>query len=256
MRREENQDDCRPNSLLGLNKSITLQKAGLEFHRKLSFEDWELAGAPILKFMDSSTWWVADWVAYGETRFSERYKEAIQRTSLSYQTLRNYAWIARRFELSRRRDDLSFGHHAELAALGQPEQDYWLRKADEHHWSRNRLRAEVRASLRERRVQSPEAGRLRDEPCQDIAAEDDGDVALALSAAGQTLWVGLSSDQFARFKKAAVKHHLPLGVWVIKALHNAASSEYEVVTQISHMRQSQRARRSGTLNAARGNGCA
>jgi hypothetical protein len=41
----------------------------------------------------------------------------------------NYAWVARRFAMSRRRDTLSFGHHAEVAALPEPEQDFWLREA-------------------------------------------------------------------------------------------------------------------------------
>jgi hypothetical protein len=36
--------------------------------------------------------------------------------------------------MSRRRDTLSFGHHAEVATLSEPEQDYWLRKAEEHRW--------------------------------------------------------------------------------------------------------------------------
>jgi hypothetical protein len=40
-------------------------------------------------------------------------------TGLDYQTLRNYAAVARRFELSRRRDNLSFHHHAELCALSE-----------------------------------------------------------------------------------------------------------------------------------------
>jgi hypothetical protein len=52
--------------------------------------------------------------------------------------------------MSRRRDTLSFGHHAEVAAIAEPEQDYWLRKAEKHHWPVKRLRREVRASLAER----------------------------------------------------------------------------------------------------------
>ncbi len=32
------------------------------------------------------------------------------------------AWVARRFPVSRRRDTVSFQHHAEVAALPEPEQ--------------------------------------------------------------------------------------------------------------------------------------
>src|SRR5262249_45545785 len=122
---------------------------------KPSLNSWEAVGGQLLSFMESSTWWVADWLAYGEKVFQDRYLEAIKRTNLNYQTLRNYVWVARRFEISRRHEDLSFGHHAEVAALDPPEQDYWLRKTREHGWSRNHLRSQVRASLRERDDQAP-----------------------------------------------------------------------------------------------------
>jgi phage tail sheath gpL-like len=36
--------------------------------------------------------------------------------------------------MSCRRDSLSFGHHAEVGALAQAEQDFWLRKAAEPSW--------------------------------------------------------------------------------------------------------------------------
>jgi hypothetical protein len=87
---------------------------------------------------------------FGEQAYAGRYRQAIKRTSLDYQTLRNYAWVARRFAMSRRRDTLSFGHHAEVAALPEPEQDFWLRKAEEHRWPVKHLRRQVRVSLAER----------------------------------------------------------------------------------------------------------
>lgn len=129
---------------------VALEKCGLIFPRPVALNAWQRIGEQLLATVDSSTWWLADWLAYGETAFRDRYREIIRTTSLSYQTLRNYTWVARRFELSRRRDKLSFGHHAEVAALRHPEQDYWLRKAEEFGWSRNKLRAEVRTSLRDR----------------------------------------------------------------------------------------------------------
>jgi hypothetical protein len=42
--------------------------------------------------------------------------------------------------LSRRRDALSFQHHAEVAALPEAEQDLWLSRAKTDGWSRNELR--------------------------------------------------------------------------------------------------------------------
>ncbi|MGW0651777.1 LmbU family transcriptional regulator, partial [Streptomyces umbrinus] len=69
---------------------------------------------------------------------------AMERTSLDYQTLRNYAWVAGKVARSRRRPELSFQHHQEVAALPPDEQDYWLGRAVEGSWSRAELRRRLR----------------------------------------------------------------------------------------------------------------
>jgi len=112
----------------------------------LSFDRWRSIGERICGVADASTWWLADWAAFGEHCYGERYREAVAITGLGYQTLRNYAWVARRFEVSRRRDSLSFAHHAEVAALPPAEQDEWLDRAEANQWSRNDLRARLRAT--------------------------------------------------------------------------------------------------------------
>jgi hypothetical protein len=74
--------------------------------------------------------------------YGRRYKEAVAATGLDYQTLRNYAVVARRFELSRRPDNLPFQYHAEVGSLSDYEQDHWLDLgAAGRHWSRNELGA-------------------------------------------------------------------------------------------------------------------
>jgi hypothetical protein len=67
---------------------------------------------------------------------------------LDYQTLRNYAVVARRFDLSRRRDTLSFQHHAQVCALRDDDQEYWLESAAVNRWSRQELRRKMRTASR------------------------------------------------------------------------------------------------------------
>ncbi|MFF0190328.1 LmbU family transcriptional regulator [Streptomyces sp. NPDC005244] len=197
----------------------TVQKSGMVFPQNLSERSWEQIGANLRELVNSSAWWLADWLIYGEATYGwRRYKEAVERTGLDYQTLRNYAWVARRFEHDRRRDSLSFAHHAEVTRLSPPEQDYWLRKAEQQKWSRNELRRAVRASLA---VQSDQA------QLPDSAGGQDAVTGTAPQAAGQggskvtTLTIELSAGQLEYCAKAAAAHGLPVDKWVARILESA-----------------------------------
>jgi hypothetical protein len=134
----------------GRSDVVVMPGRGLRLPGHLPFERWLVIGRQLAGINSSTAWCLGDWLVYGERAYASRYREAIERTSLDYQTLRNYAWVANRFPLSRRQDSVSFGHHAEVAALPAAEQDYWLRKAQELGWSVKKLRRQVRASYRER----------------------------------------------------------------------------------------------------------
>ncbi|KUN90566.1 regulator [Streptomyces resistomycificus] len=198
----------------------TVQKSGMIFPQNLPERSWERIGTNLRELMDSSAWWLADWLIYGETTYGwRRYKEAIERTGLDYQTLRNYAWVARRFEHHRRRDSLSFAHHAEVTRLSPPEQDYWLRKAEQQKWSRNELRKAVRASLA---VQSDTAevaaggGEKQEVPrlAEPVAADKRPQKVT-------TLTIELSAGQLEYYSKAAAAHGLPVDKWVTQVLETA-----------------------------------
>jgi hypothetical protein len=190
-----------------------MPRTGLEFPSRMSFEKWLQIGRMLSAVYTSSAWCLGDWLVFGESRYNGRYRDAIDRTSLDYQTLRNYAWVARRFPLLRRRDTLSFGHHAEVAALSEPEQDFWLRKAETLSWSRNKLRREVKASLQER------------------VQDSDGKLASAQTpnepnAYLQTEWLGLhlkvTVEQFDRCRAMAAQADMSVEAWAIHMLDSAS----------------------------------
>jgi hypothetical protein len=208
--------------LITLPPSIEVTKSGLLFSSGPSLDAWEAIGKQLLSISDSVTWWIADWLAFGEAAFKDRYFEAIRKTDLSYQTLRNYVWVARRFELHRRRDCLSFGHHAEVAALDPPEQDYWLRKAEEHQWSRNQLRSEVRSSLRERHEKEAESNTpvVAGETSSDhVGRESTSD---AGEPSSEILQLCLTYEQLSLFKSTAKVLSCSLDEWAIDTLEAAA----------------------------------
>jgi hypothetical protein len=114
----------------------------------MTFDEWLGVGSQIARISNASSWWLGDWLLYGERAYGERYKTALDATQLNYQTLRNYAWVARRFEKARRRERLSFQHHAELASLPEADQDLWLERTERLRWSRKELRRRLRAEAR------------------------------------------------------------------------------------------------------------
>ncbi|MFG2126902.1 LmbU family transcriptional regulator [Streptomyces sp. NPDC048751] len=132
-------------SYLGLE--VSAERTRLQIAQDISLEAWCRLGGRILAVCDSSAWWIGDWLVFGQNHYGERYRRAMEKTKLDYQTLRNYAWVARKFEPSRRRDSLTFQHHMEVASLSEAEQDHWLDFAVRLNWSRNQLRKQIRASI-------------------------------------------------------------------------------------------------------------
>jgi hypothetical protein len=121
---------------------------GLRFEGFLPFQEWKALGKRLGAHTSASAWWIGDWLCFGREMYGRKYRSALIVTGLDYQTLRNYASVARRFELSRRRYKLTFQHHAVVRALTDDGQDHWLTLAEENRWSRNELRRAIRTSQR------------------------------------------------------------------------------------------------------------
>jgi hypothetical protein len=196
---------------------LLVRGRGLQFPQRLSFERWLRVGFHLSSMTTTLAWCLGDWLVYGESHFTGRYRQAIEQTSLDYQTLRNYAWVTRRFTPARRRDGLSFGHHAEVAALTESEQEYWLRKSEELSWSRNRLRSEVRKSVAERRM----GGRAQPGPAVHLGTSDDGP-SVGSGSSILTLEVSVSPEYLAVCETAARVCGLSLEQWVRRALEQVA----------------------------------
>lgn len=212
---------------------VLIPKKGLRLPQKLAFERWLNIGRRLSEVNSSSAWCLGDWLTYGEDAFTGRYRDAIEQTSLDYQTLRNYAWVSRRFGLSRRRDNLSFGHHAEVAALPEPEQEFWLRKAEDHSWSRNRLRREVRTSLRERSdadAELTEPGAAADD---DEFSEKRASVLPSPIDTYRKLEIRVPKSELELYESEAQGVGLSVEEWALSVLSGAASQGNRSVTLLA-----------------------
>lgn len=123
-----------------------MTELGLEPKRPLHFEEWEMLGQYLGDVHRGLQWALGDWLAYGENNqdWADKYQQAIEVTGLEYQTLANYRWVASRFELARRRTDLSWSHHAAVAGLEPARADAWLDQAVRNRWTVAELKAQVK----------------------------------------------------------------------------------------------------------------
>jgi hypothetical protein len=210
--------------------NVLLPRNGLQLPRQLPFDAWLEVGRRLSAVASSSAWCLGDWLIYGEVSFTGRYRDAIERTALDYQTLRNYAWVARKIPFSRRREKLSFGHHAEVAALPEPEQEYWLRKAQELQWSRNQIRHEVRQSLRERKECAETQPADGPQPTADAQQVPSSQPAAAPSEI--TIRMTVTSSQLEAFRQAANQDGCTIEDWALLILEQAAQGSQPLLERL------------------------
>lgn len=119
---------------------------------QLALADWAEQGRRFGTIGRAAGWWIGDWLQYGNAAFGERYSRASRITGYDVQTLMNMVYVASRVDISQRRENLSWSHHAEVAALPPEDRDRWLRVAETERLSVRCLRDEIR---RERRLTEP-----------------------------------------------------------------------------------------------------
>lgn len=120
---------------------------------ELGLAEWSAVGRRFGEIGRCSQWWLGDWINYGNQRFGERYTRAVKLTGYDVQSLMNMVYVASRFEIYRRREDLSWSHHSTLAALDVDSQEYWLERASVDKLSVADLRVELRG--RRRALEAP-----------------------------------------------------------------------------------------------------
>jgi hypothetical protein len=190
------------NEKFALREYATTSANSLHLKQGLGFDVWSAVGSRIACVSNASCWWLGDWLVYGEHTYGKRYTDAIKATGLDYQTLRNYAWVAKRFEPARRRDGLSLQHHAEVAALPTADQDLWLDRCRRHRWSRNGLRRQIKAV---------------------------GLIEPTIAAQAHTVRVPVTTDRERLWREAAAAADQDLADWIATAADQAARMALSVV---------------------------
>jgi hypothetical protein len=192
-----------------VGRAIAAGRQGLRLTSSLTYEGWLEIGSALGDVARCSGWMIGDWILHGQASYGRKYALALDVTGLDYKSLRNYASLAGRFELSRRRDTLSIGHHEAVASLPVDKQEYWLDRAERDGMSRQQLRHAVRASA-------------------DIAARKTGQAQLGQRGISRlrrdttvALKLPVTAEKEVRWRRAADLARVDFVEWVIAALDAA-----------------------------------
>jgi hypothetical protein len=135
----------------------------------LPLEDWAAIGRQLTRSDQVLKWWLGDWAAFGLRKYGQL-KEFAEANNLSYQTLRNLAWVSQSVELSRRRDNVDWTKHAEIAALKPREQTKWLDQIVEKELPVAELRRQIRQSQSTENALAPDGPAVKfiSKACDDL----------------------------------------------------------------------------------------
>lgn len=138
----------KQNGVLDLGP-FRLAENGLTVVGDPSFDEWSDVLGKLHRIGSAWQWWIGDALNYGEKKYGEMYSQVLDATEHAYQTLRNAKYIASRFELSRRRDNVDWSVYAEVASLPPKQADVLLEKAEQEELTKREVRMLAKQAKRE-----------------------------------------------------------------------------------------------------------
>lgn len=110
-----------------------LLKNGIEAIGRPTFEQWQECWGFVGKADGAVRFWRGDLIRYAEHEYGEMYTQFINDHKKNYFTLAHDKSVADRVDICRRRQNLTFDHHQEIAYLEPDEQDKLLDLAEKNN---------------------------------------------------------------------------------------------------------------------------
>ena len=123
-----------------------VSETGLKLPDGLTFEQWQGVGFTLKRINKAWRWWVGDWLHYGERSFGEMAPQVMDELGTDYQQLADCAYVAGRIPFARRRENLSWSHHKEVASVEPAKADELLDRAQQESWTRQEMRSAANAT--------------------------------------------------------------------------------------------------------------
>ncbi len=143
---------------------------GLEIDAKVKFPAWEKYGRKLQLADRGVQWAIGDWLLHGENHWPDKYEQAVEITGFREQTLMNYRSVAKAFPLEtyRRRENVDFSTHAEVASLPEDVADRILAQAAaDPRMTRDIVRKEAQRAKRKLRQNASELELVHDPEVRD-----------------------------------------------------------------------------------------
>jgi hypothetical protein len=115
----------------------------VRFTQDITFETLEEVMRRTETIGDAVRWWIGGMLDYAEKRWGEQHAQLLAASRLSERQCRRYQYVHTHVAEIRRRSDLSFSHHEEVASLAPEPQARLLAAAAEASWSHRDLRERV-----------------------------------------------------------------------------------------------------------------
>lgn len=132
--------------LLSLEEAGCLTETALVLtDPQMEYDRYESIGTFLGAMKRRSSWWVGDWINFGEGVYGERFAQALAATGLNEQTLLHYSFVCGQIPASRRQATVPFGAHALVARMEPREQNHWLKMGARKGWGERELRDAIRA---------------------------------------------------------------------------------------------------------------
>ncbi len=142
---------------------------GLALRNGLEYDEWMEVGTRLSQVTGAVMWAVGDWLAYGEHNYLKSkwgnrvpdglYKEIAARTGYAEQTLTNAKYVCSALEFSRRRENLTFGHAAEIVGRADKEHyEFWMGRVEKDKLSVKSLREQLRLASATYRPEANDTG--------------------------------------------------------------------------------------------------
>lgn len=133
---------------------FVFHETGIDVEGKPDFDNYQGAFDFATRANRSSDFWLADLMRYGEGRtdWAMRLSQVHDSTGLTMKTLKNVRAVGA-IDPSRRREGVSFAHHAEVTSLHPEEQVEWLEKASVEGLNVQEMRRGIKASKRTRVIE-------------------------------------------------------------------------------------------------------